>query len=161
MARLDILKNSLAKKEAILDGKFDEHFSCVKSANGQPLNDKRNGQATMNKWERQNDSIRRHLGEIEKTKAAIEKEQYKISDTEAMYGKMPKVLTDLIDNGTLAQWRKFPHIMFVSGVDKARIVFNEDTGVISHKYVNQIESKEQYAIFRDVFNNINKQQKGG
>ena len=52
--RLEILKNSLEKKEQQLEKRFDDHFADVKRANGQPLNDKRNGQATMNRWERQN-----------------------------------------------------------------------------------------------------------
>ena len=44
--KLEILKNSLAKKEQELQRRFDVHFATVKQANGQPLNDKRNGQAT-------------------------------------------------------------------------------------------------------------------
>ena len=56
--RLEILKQSLAKKEQELQRRFDEHFATVKQANGQPLNDKRNGQATLNKWEKQNNAIR-------------------------------------------------------------------------------------------------------
>ena len=51
--RLDILKNSLAKKEKEFDAKLQNHFDTVKLANGQPLNDKRNGRATINLWERQ------------------------------------------------------------------------------------------------------------
>ena len=40
--RLEILKQSLAKKEELFSQKLDDHFSTVKQANGQPLNDKRN-----------------------------------------------------------------------------------------------------------------------
>lgn len=47
MTRLEILKNSLAKKQAAFDAAFTEHTDDVKSANGQPLNDKRNGAATF------------------------------------------------------------------------------------------------------------------
>ena len=56
--KLEILKQPLEKKEQQLNSKFDQHFATVKQANGQPLNDKRNGQATLNKWERQNEGIR-------------------------------------------------------------------------------------------------------
>ena len=38
--RLEILKGSLAKKEARFDSIISSHFEDVKSANGQPLNDK-------------------------------------------------------------------------------------------------------------------------
>jgi hypothetical protein len=158
-ARLEILKESLKKKEAELDRRFDNHFSTVKQANGQPLNDKRNGAATLAKWEKQNDGIRNQKEEVEKTKRAIEFEESKITETEHWYKKMPKVLTDLIDSGVLIQWRKHPRMMFVNGVDKARIIFNDKTGVISHKYVSQIEDKDQYAIFRDTYNAINAEQK--
>ena len=75
--RLEILKNSLAKKEQDLANRFDTHFKTVKQANGQPLNDKRNGQATLNKWDRQSDGIRTAQESIEKTKRAIEFEEGK------------------------------------------------------------------------------------
>ena len=64
--RLEMLKASLVKKEAELDRRMQAHFDTVKQANGQPLNDKRNGQATLNKWEKQNDAIRNQQVEIEK-----------------------------------------------------------------------------------------------
>ena len=67
--KLEILKQSLAKKEQELQRRFDEHFATVKQANGQPLNDKRNGQATLNKWEKQNNAIRTLKESIEKTKS--------------------------------------------------------------------------------------------
>jgi len=69
--KLEILKQSLAKKEEQLNAKLDTHFATVKQANGQPLNDKRNGQATLNKWERQNEGIRTMQKSIEATKQAI------------------------------------------------------------------------------------------
>ena len=74
--RLEILKQSLAKKEQQLNAKIDQHFATVKQANGQPLNDKRNGQATLNKWQRQNEAIRtiqkalRQLNKLSKLKKA-------------------------------------------------------------------------------------------
>lgn len=157
--RLEILKNSLVKKEAELDRRFSNHFDTVRQANGQPLNDKRNGQATLNKWEKQSDGIRNQKAEVEKTKAAIEKEEGKICDVDHARSLMPSCLTDLIDDGTLTQWRKHPRMMFVSGVEKARICFDEKTGVIGHRYVKSIPDKAQYAIFRDVYNKLNAEQK--
>ena len=70
--KLEILKQSLKKKEQKLNAKFDKHFATVKQANGQPLNDKRNGQATLKKWEQQNEGIRTMQKNIELTKQAIE-----------------------------------------------------------------------------------------
>ena len=73
--RMEILQQSLAKKQAAFDKRLQNHFDDVLSANGQPLNDKRNGQATLNRWERQNDGLRTADKEIEKTQRAIEREQ--------------------------------------------------------------------------------------
>ena len=64
--RMKILQQSLVKKQAAFDQRLQNHFDDVRSANGQPLNDKRNGQATLNRWERQNDGLRTADKEIEK-----------------------------------------------------------------------------------------------
>lgn len=78
MSRLDILKASLEKKQAKFDKKLNEHFSDVRSTNGQPLNDKRNGFSTMKRWDKQNEVLSKLQKEIEKTKTAIEREESKI-----------------------------------------------------------------------------------
>ena len=98
--RLEVLKASLVKKEAELDRRMQAHFDTVKEANGQPLNDKRNGQATLNKWEKQNDAIRNQQAEIEKTKRAIEFEEGKIAHVGSV--SVPSFITDLIDAGEIS-----------------------------------------------------------
>ena len=155
MSRMDVLQQSLTKKEARLDSIMSSHFEDVKSANGQPLNDKRNGSATRSRWDRQSDAIRKQKEEIKKTKQAIEREQFKVSSTQSEYEGMPEYITRLIDSGTLVQWRRHPRILFVAGVDKARILFNGEDGSISHRYVQDIPDRDQYAIFRDTFNALN------
>ena len=77
MTRLEILKNSLIKKQEAFNAAFAEHTDDVKSANGQPLNDKRNGAATFKRWEKQEGKLRRLQAEIKKTEAAIEREEVK------------------------------------------------------------------------------------
>ena len=57
-ARLKMLEQSLKKKEDAFDSKLNSHIDDVKSANGQPLNDKSNGSNTQRRWERQNDALR-------------------------------------------------------------------------------------------------------
>jgi len=156
--RLEILKNSLVKKDNELERRFNTHFTSVSDVNGQPLNDKKNGRTTLSRWDRQSDAIRHQITEIEKTFNAIEREESKISAVEWWYKKMPRFITDLIDKGTLSQWRRNPRMMFVQGVEKARIIYDSETGIVSHKYTKLIPTKEQYAIFRDVYNNINKEQ---
>lgn len=153
--RLEILKNSLAKKEQQLNAKFDQHFATVKQANGQPLNDKRNGQATLNKWERQSDSIRTLQKSIETTKRTIEIEEMKIAQVEHVNGFIPAEILKLVESGDLIQWRKHPHTFFVPGVDKARIVWDEKSKKVAHKFVGEIKDQEQRTKFVRTYNTLN------
>jgi hypothetical protein len=150
--KLEILKQSLAKKEQKLNAKFETHFATVKQTNGQPLNDKRNGQATLNKWERQNESIRTMQKSIEATKQAIEIEEGKIKGVEHANTFIPAEIQKLIETGELIQWRKHPNTFFVAGVDKARIVWLEKTKQVAHKFVSEIKEQEQRTKFVRVFN---------
>lgn len=146
--RLDILQASLDKKIAKLDALIQAHFDTVQQANGQPLNDKRNGQATLNKWQKQNDAISRQCLEIEKTKRAIEAEEYKIRKCEvAVY---PACFEQLINDGTLVQWRKYPNRFFVRGVDKARIIWDAKKGLLN-SYYKAIPNQEQQELFKAVW----------
>lgn len=155
MSRLDILKASLEKKQAKFNRKLNEHFSDVKSANGQPLNDKRNGYSTMKRWDRQNDTLSRIQKEIEKTQTAIEREESRIRCIDRNKNSMPEEIQELIDNGTLKQWGKYPHIMFVEGVDKARIIWDSKKKMVMHKFVSSITDTEQRRKFARVYNSLN------
>jgi len=157
--RLEALNKSLENKNKKLDKKYEDYFSDVARANGQPLNDKRGGQAVLDRWDRKSNGIANQRDEIQKTKEAIEKEELKIYGVKEWYKAMPSYIQEFIDNGTLIQWGKHPRIMFVAGVEKARIKFDEKSGLCSHSYLNQIPNKEQYAIFRDIYNKINYLQK--
>lgn len=151
--RLEILNASLKKKEALFDQKLSIHFDTVKQANGQPLNDKRNGRVTLDKWYRQNDGLRSLRSSIERTKAVIEREQGKIALANSI--NIPQYIQQAIDDGLITQWRRFPRFFFVTGVEHGRIVLDEETGCISHRYLSRVP-KEHYPLFRDVFNGINK-----
>ena len=153
--RLEILKNSLEKKEQTLNEKFDNHFSTVKQTNGQPLNDKRNGQATLDKWERQNDGIRSQIVSVEKTRQAIEREESKIAEVEHVNTFIPTEILKLVESGELIQWRKHPHTFFVAGVDKARIVWDTKRNVVAHKYAYMIAEQEQRSKFVKIYNALN------
>lgn len=149
--RLSILRASLAKKEAELTDRFDKHFGDVKSTNGQPLNDKRNGAATLTRWEKQNAGIRNQQESIEKTKAAIEREEHKIIHVQSV--EIPAAIQKELDAGNLTQWRKHPNTFFVTGVDRARIVWDTEEKVLKHRYLSEI-AKDQYPKFRDAFNGL-------
>lgn len=154
--RLEILKQSLVKKEQELERRLDEHFATVKQANGQPLNDKRNGQATLNKWGRQNDAIRALNESIEKTKRAIEFEQGRINGVKYQNDNfIPTEILELVENGELVQWRKHPTHFFVPGVDKARICWDEKRKVVAHKYAHLITVQEQRTKFARLYNGLN------
>ncbi|MGL5966204.1 MAG: hypothetical protein ACRCZ6_03380 [Kluyvera sp.] len=152
--RLEILKDSLVKKEAIFNDRLQEHFDTVKQANGQPLNDKRNGRATLNKWDKQSDALRTLQDSIQRTKDAIDREETKIANASMI--SLPAFIKQAIDDGLITQWRKFPRFFFVNGVSGGRIVLDEKTGGIAHRYLSKVP-KDEYPIFRDVFNKLNKQ----
>ena len=151
--RLEILKGSLTKKEVRFKEKLQHHFDTVAQANGQPLNDKRNGRSTIAKWDKQSDSLRTLDNSIKMTKEAIEREEIKIAVAESV--KLPSYIESAINDGLITQWRKFPRFFFVTGVSGGRIVLDEETGMISHRYLNRV-TKEEYPIFRDVFNKLNR-----
>ncbi len=149
--RLEILKESLKKKEAVFDSKLSDHFASVKKANGQPLNDKRNGQATFDRWSRQNDALRALQDSIELTKRAIEREEAKAAAVSAV--ELPEAIQKMVTDGGLVQWRKHPNRFFVPGVDRARIIWDEEKRVVAHQYVRDIP-RDQYPKFRDTFNRL-------
>ena len=153
--KLEILKNSLVKKEQILDEKFNNHFATVKQANGQPLNDKRNGQATLNKWERQSDSIRKQKASIETTKRAIEIEEGKIFEVDHVNSFIPDEILQLVESGELNQWRKHPNTFFVPDVDKARIVWDNKKKIVAHRYARLITEQGQRSKFAKLYNSLN------
>lgn len=152
--RIEILKASLLKKEARFNERIQNHFDTVKLANGQPLNDKRNGRATMDKWDKQSDALRTLEESIQKTKDAIEREERKIQNVESAKEFIPAEIMELVDSGVLNQWRKHPHTFFVNGVEKGRIVWDKKSLVVCHKYYNQIPEPEQKAVFRAILNDL-------
>lgn len=151
--RLNILKASLVKKQANFNLRFQSHLDDVKSANGQPLNDKRNGQKTLSRWDKQNEFLRNLNASIKKTVDAIDREKSKLAYLSLF--EVPKCLVGLLADGKITQWKKNPNFYFVNGVEKARIHVLDD-GQISHRYLKEIPNQEQYAIFRDVFNMANR-----
>ena len=154
MSRLDILKSSLKKKEERFNAKLNEHFNDVKQANGQPLNDKRCGQSTIRRWNKQNNALNSLQEKIEKTKNAISREEDKIKGVEHTTSLLPLEILSLIEDGTLVQWHKYPHIFFVEGVDKARIIWDFKKKQIAHKFTSSIQDAEQYKKFARVFNSL-------
>lgn len=154
--RLEILEASLAKKEARLEAAFAKHFASVKETNGQPLNDKRNGQATLNRFAKEEQAIRTAQAEVDKTKAAIKKEQDKIAGVEHVSSFIPNEIMELVGAGVLKQWTKHPNIFFVDGVEFARICWDNKRKVLSCKYINKVTDKEQYAKIRDLFNPLSR-----
>ena len=151
--RLTILQTSLQKKTAKVDAALNQHFADVKSANGQPLNDKRNGSATTARWNGQADTIRTRQREVAKTERAIETELVKLASVKTVNDGLPKYVLDMIDSGELSQWRRHPNTFFVPGVDKGRVIVDLKTGQLSTRYMSEV-SKEQYPKFRDAVNKM-------
>lgn len=151
-SRLKALKASLARKVAELERRFNDHFDDVKSANGQPLNDKRNGASTTRRWDRQSDAISKLKESIEKTKQAIDREQETIKNVASV--KLPAPFRRALESGELSQWRKHPNTFFVTGVDKARILIEPENGkIVGIRYLSEVP-KDQYQKLRDTFNRL-------
>lgn len=154
--RLTILESSLAKKEERLNQLISNHFETVKQANGQPLNDKRNGHKTLSLWDSQSDAIRKQQAEIEKTKIAIEKEKSKMANV--ANAEIPEYLRYFLDNGLISQWRRFPNRFFVVGGGRARIIYKD--GKLLYSYLNEVTQDER-AKFVSVVKEIIERAKRG
>jgi hypothetical protein len=150
--RLEVLRQSLAKKQAAFEQRLSAHMDDVKSANGQPLNDKRNGASTMGRWDKQNSALRTLKQSIEKTERAIEREFDKVLNVASV--TLPAFLQAMVEAGELNQWRKHPETFFVPGVDKGRIFWDAKNEVLRHRYLSEIP-KDQFPKFKDAFNKAN------
>jgi len=152
--RLEILKGSLAKKNERLNAMLEKHYASIKEANGQPLNDKRNGQATRKRWERQDEAIRNLQIRINNTLNAIEAEEHKQARIEQVNETIPIEIMQLVQSGELIQWKKHPNIFFVKGVKDARITWDVKRKVVAHSYVNKIQDNAQWVRFAKIYNEL-------
>ena len=159
-ARLAVLEASLTKKQAHFDAKLSAHFASVASANGQPLNDKRNGAKTLARWEDQNASLRRANEGIARTENAMERERSALARAAVVADTLPAAIAARLADGSLAQWRKHPTTFFVPGVDKARIVLLDGAKQVAHRYVSSITDPEQRRVFARAFNTLSTEIRG-
>lgn len=149
--RMEVLQASLVRKTALFDTKLEGHFQTVAQANGQPLNDKRNGRATLHQWGTQDAALQALEVGIQKTKAAIEREQFKVNYVAAV--SIPPYLQAAVASGLLTQWRKFPRMFFITGVEGGRIALDEKTGALGHRHLAKVPV-EQRALFCDTYNEL-------
>ncbi|MCQ9326913.1 hypothetical protein [Neisseria dentiae] len=149
--RMEVLQQSLAKKQAAFDQSLQAHIDDVRSANGQPLNDKRTGRQTLDRWEQQNDSLRTRQEDIQKTQRAIEREQHKIDRVART--PIPEFLKPMLESGEISQWRKYPNRFFVKGVDKARIIWFEDNQEFGYSHIQGMPP-EQRPLFKAAYDKI-------
>ena len=166
MTRLEILQNSLIKKEAQQDNNFTSLYEHQSMTHGSPVNDKRCGSAWFKAHDRINDTIRNQYESIEKTKQAIEREerrQLRNEDARNMLLEYPKAIIDLVEAGTLIQWNKHPSTFFINGLEKIRISYEKKelktkiTETLYHKYGREfasISTKEQIKYFNGLFNEL-------
>ncbi|MCP6167373.1 hypothetical protein NL404_27490, partial [Klebsiella pneumoniae] len=78
---------------------------------------------------------------IQRTKDAIEREEMKIALVESV--DIPDFMLQAINDGRITQWRKHPRFFFVTGVKHGRIVLDEKTAMIAHRYLSKV-SKDEY-----------------
>lgn len=152
--RLEVLRASLQKKEAEFARRLDAYMADVRSANGQPLNDKRCGAATMARWDRKNESLKALDREIEKTKEAIDREEAKIAGCAEALEELPAEIVALVEEGILKQWRKYPDTFFVEGVTKARLQWNRRRQRLEKRYDNLIKDEGERRRFAEVYERL-------
>lgn len=161
MKRLDILKNSLEKKQASFNEKLSIHMDDVKGAMGEPMAGHRGGEKVLRRWDKQHKSLKTLDESIDRTKRAIEREESKSAGVERSKETVPKIFFDLVEQGVLNQWRKHPNIFFVVGVDKARIGWDEKKNVAYNRYYRHIENDGQKLAFKEawkvIYSNLNKE----
>lgn len=156
--RRQTLEASLARKEAKFNEALSSHMYDVKGAQGEPMAGHHGGEKVLSRWERQNNSLRRQSEGIEKTKKALEREDYRDLvkvDAQEKLLKMPQIIQDLVSDGTLNQWKKHPTIFFVDGVSKARIQIKG--GKAYHRFASQCANNEEFQLFRSIYNKVNKE----
>lgn len=86
------------------------------------------------------------------------KEKSIIANVKKTYKLMPKYLKDFIDDGTLIQWRQYPHILFVVGISDKRIRYDIKTKRFTKSH-HSFKNWEQEEIFMEIYKNIIKHQK--
>jgi len=155
--RREILEASLAKKDAKFNASLEAHMSDVRGAQGEPMAGHRGGEKVLSRWNKQNNSLRFQQESIDKTKTALEREDWR--DAEKLHANevlltMPQIIQEMTKNGKLNQWAKHPTIFFVNGVKKSRIQIKK--GKAHHRFARQCENEEQFQKFRTVYNEINK-----
>jgi len=123
-------------------------------ANGQPMNDKRNGRAFFNKIEQQNYTIRNLKDSIKITERAINREQGKVFNVKEVSKTLPAILKKMIKSGKITQWRKHPTFFFVNGVKKARIHLKD--GKVYYRYGSYITTKKDAKLFSEIYLKIKK-----
>lgn len=152
--RLEVLRASLEKKEAEFARRLDAYMDDVRSANGQPLNDKRCGASTLARWDRKNESLKALEREIIKTREAIYREEARLLDCAEALEALPSEIVALIEEGTLKQWRKHPNTLFVEGVSKARLQWDAKRGRLEKKYDNRITDEGERRRFAEVYDRL-------
>lgn len=160
--RIERLRTSLENKKENFSNKISNHAKTVRAANGQPLNDKgKKGAATLRKWEKQNDGIRTAIKEVEKTEAAIVREEARLErkeERQELVAKtnetMPAEILQLVEQGILNQWQKYPNRFFVVGVEKARIIWDAKKRKVLHQNYREIADAEQCKKFGEIYNSL-------
>lgn len=139
--RLEILKASLDKKKADFSQRWSAHRKEVAGRQGQPFHMYKKGEAdTRKRFGKEMDILSDLNKSIEKTERAIEKEAQKIKATEEQKALFPPPILEFIERGDVIQWRKYPRIMFVPGVDKARIVYDNDKTALTVAFFRTLQA---------------------
>ena len=93
------------------------------------------------RWSEQREEIRAKDAEISQTKKVMQKEK-------GQKNKLPKIFLDLLAQGKIRRWQRFPDYFFVDGAPFGRIVYRN--GKLNYKYSNKNKKSKEYKHFKNI-----------
>lgn len=148
MKRLEILLNSLKKKEELFE--LAEYNRAVLAVDFHRL-----GMCDIKKYRKKLKAEKKALYDLQTTKNAIKQEEEILKRVEQAKGAFPKVIINLIENKTIKQWRKRENVFFVDGVNYASIIYEK--GMVKPRYYERLQVLGEIDMIQkycDVFNYI-------
>ena len=98
------------------------------------------------RWSEQREEIFAKDEEIAQTKKELQKAQ------KATQNKLPQIFLDLLAQGKIRQWPRFPDYFFVNGAPFGRIVYR--SGKLNYKYSNKNKKGKEYRHFVNIVGKI-------
>ncbi|NCX95785.1 MAG: hypothetical protein EBX41_05120 [Chitinophagia bacterium] len=142
--RLEILKNSLIKKEERQQYLLSQFYGGWHGRQGQPIDlSRKSDRALLNRTDKYDNALRNISAEIQKTKDAIEREEGKLRQVELTNQILPASLLEFVNRGELIQWRKYPNTFFIPGIEKVRLIWKPKENKLFTRYGEYLQKSQK------------------